>query len=199
VTTPTQCFEALADDACWLTFSAEERRKVDAFFERWQIRPGDRILEPGCGSGRLTALLADRVGPEGRVMAFDASAAFIQRAIERRLPAQVSLHLVRAELATIDEGTFDHVICFNVFPHLVPHASIAARLATALRPGGVFWIAHTCSRTFVNDIHRRGPACIHDHLLPAPEELAALVGAAGLVDIEIHDGEDRFLARAVRR
>jgi hypothetical protein len=90
------------------------------------------------------------------------------------------------------------VICFNVFPHLVPQAITTRRLVEALRPGGVFWIAHTCGRGFVNAVHARGPRAIHGHRLPAPRALARLLGEAGLAEIEIEDGRERFLARGVR-
>jgi SAM-dependent methyltransferase len=192
------CFDGIAGDACWQAFTPEDERKVEAFLRRWQVRPGDRVLEPGCGSGRLTVVLAAQVGPAGRVVAFDSSPAFIARAAARGLPLQVTLQTAAAETIPLSAGAFDHVICFNVFPHLVPQAALAARLAASLRPGGVFWIAHTCSRAFVNDIHRCGPASIHDHILPAPGELTGLLRSAGLDGIEIDDGPDHFLARAVR-
>jgi demethylmenaquinone methyltransferase/2-methoxy-6-polyprenyl-1,4-benzoquinol methylase len=192
------CFETLAGDDAWHAFTAGEARKVDGFLARWALRPGDRVLEPGCGSGRLTALLAARVGPAGRVLAFDSSLAFVDRALGRGLPPNVTLRRADARSAALEPASFDHVVCFNVFPHLVPLAEVAARLAGALRPGGSFWIAHTCSREFVNDIHRRGPEGIRDHLLPAPAELEALLAGAGLREIEIDDAADRFFARATR-
>ena len=37
----------------------------------WGIEPGTRVLEIGCGQGDLTAVLADAVGPTGRVLAVD--------------------------------------------------------------------------------------------------------------------------------
>ena len=197
-TDSADCFAALVSDARWRTFSAEEQPKVDAFVRRWEIKPGDRVLEPGCGSGRLTAVLAELTGPTGRVEAFDCSQEFLRLAAQRRLPPHVTLHAAWAEALPLAPESFDHVVCFNVFPHLVPQAVIARRLAAALRPGGVFWIAHTCSRAAVNAIHRSGPPEIHDHILPAPQRLSRLLREAGLMGVEIEDGADHFLARAVR-
>lgn len=192
------CFDTLATDTRWHGFSAPERRTVDAFVRRWQIMPGDRVLEPGCGSGRLTVVLAELTGPAGRVVAFDSSAAFMRLAAQRNLPPHVTLHSACAETLPIAPGSFDHVVCFNVFPHLVPQGAMARRFVAALRPGGVFWIAHTRSRQFVNAAHRRGPPAMHNHLLPAPRLLARLLGDAGFEQIEIEDETDRFLVRAVR-
>ncbi|MFJ3174834.1 methyltransferase domain-containing protein [Streptomyces roseus] len=40
----------------------------------WQIAPGATVLELGCGQGDMTAVLAEAVGPEGRVVAVDVAA-----------------------------------------------------------------------------------------------------------------------------
>ena len=197
-TNSARCFDELATDNRWLTFSVEERRKVDAFVRSWGIRPGDRVLEPGCGSGRLTVVLAALTGPTGRVVAFDSSPEFMRLAAQRNLPSHVTLHTAEAETVPLAPASFEHVICFNVFPHLVPQNVIMRRFAAALRPGGVLWIAHTGSRAFVNAIHRHGPPSLHDHLLPAPRQLTRLLREAGLNEVEIEDAAGRFLARAVR-
>jgi demethylmenaquinone methyltransferase/2-methoxy-6-polyprenyl-1,4-benzoquinol methylase len=191
-------FDALASDARWRTFTPEERLRVDGFVRRWRIKPGDCVLEPGCGSGRLTAVLAALTGPTGRVVAFDCSPKFLRLAAQRHLPSHVTLHGAWAEALPLAPESFDHVVCFNVFPHLVPQAVVARRLSAALRPGGAFWIAHTCSRAAVNAIHRSGPPVLHDHILPAPRKLTRLLRDAGLKEVEIEDGADHFLARAVR-
>jgi demethylmenaquinone methyltransferase/2-methoxy-6-polyprenyl-1,4-benzoquinol methylase len=191
------CFDTLATDTRWHEFRAAERRTVAAFVRRWRIQPGDRVLEPGCGSGRLTAVLAALTGPAGRVVAFDSSPEFMRLVVRRRLPRHVTLHTARADTLPLAPASFDHVVCFNVFPHLVPQATMVRRFAAALRPGGVFWIAHTGSRQFVNAVHRSGPPSLHDHLLPAPRLLARLLRAAGLDEVEIEDRADHFLARAI--
>jgi demethylmenaquinone methyltransferase/2-methoxy-6-polyprenyl-1,4-benzoquinol methylase len=156
------------------------------------------VLEPGCGAGRLTAVLARLTGPAGRVVAFDSSREFIQVAALRGLPAQVSLHRAPVLSFPLPPAEFDHIVCFNVFPHLRPPAAVTRRLAAALKPGGFFWIAHTCSRQFVNAVHRGGPPSIRRHLLPAAGGLTRLLRSAGLDEIEIEDAAGHFFARAVR-
>jgi demethylmenaquinone methyltransferase/2-methoxy-6-polyprenyl-1,4-benzoquinol methylase len=195
---PASSFDMLAADARWSTFSADELGKVDSFIRRWHIGPGDRVLEPGCGSGRLTEILAAQTGPAGLVHAFDASPRLMRIAEARNLPAHAILRTARAEALQLAPGSFDHIVCFNVLPHLVPLESIIGRLAASLRPGGYFWVAHTRSRDDVNALHRRGPAFLNGHILPSPRDLGALLRGAGLHQIEIEDGPDRFHAGAVR-
>jgi demethylmenaquinone methyltransferase/2-methoxy-6-polyprenyl-1,4-benzoquinol methylase len=192
------CFDTLAADTRWRIFTVEERRKVDAFVRRWKIKPGDRVLEPGCGAGRLTEVLAALTGPAGSVVAFDASPEFMRLTAQRALPPHVSLHTARVDALPLPPAFFDHVVCFNVFPHLTPLPEPTRRLTAVLRPRGVFWIAHTRSQTFVNAVHREGPPEIHEHILPGPEELTRLLRDAGLGEIEIEDDAGFFLAHAVR-
>jgi demethylmenaquinone methyltransferase/2-methoxy-6-polyprenyl-1,4-benzoquinol methylase len=196
---PANPFDMLAADARWSTFSAAEREKVDAFVRSWRIRPGDRVLEPGCGSGRLTEILAAQTGPAGQVLAFDASPRLMRLARARKLPPHVTLCTVQAEALELSPESFDHVVCFNVLPHLVPLESVVCRLAASLRTGGSFWIAHTHSRDEVNAVHRNGPAFLSGHILPTPREVEALLRGAGLDRIEIDNGADHFAAGAVRR
>ena len=197
-TDSAKCFDTLAADTRWHAFDAEERRKVDAFVCRWGIKPGDRVLEPGCGAGRLTEVLAALTGPTGELVAFDVSPEFMRLTARRCLPPQVILHTACLDTLPLAPDSFDHVVCFNVFPHLTPLLATTRHFASVLRPQGMFWIAHTCSRRFVNAIHREGPQVLHEHVFPAPEELTQLLRAAGFGEIEIDDGADHFLARAVR-
>ena len=39
--------------------------------DAWDLKKGSRVLEIGCGQGDMTAVLADRVGPDGHVTAVD--------------------------------------------------------------------------------------------------------------------------------
>jgi SAM-dependent methyltransferase len=50
---------------------ARQTRFRRALVDDWQIAPGARVLEIGCGQGDTTAVLADAVGPGGRVTAVD--------------------------------------------------------------------------------------------------------------------------------
>src|SRR4051795_8994416 len=66
--------------------------------ERLELRGDETVLDAGCGSGRLTQLLVERL-PEGRVIGVDASASMIEAARGRLGDAA---ELVVADLATLD-------------------------------------------------------------------------------------------------
>lgn len=47
------------------------------------LHSGDRVLEPGCGTGLNFSLIQRRIGPEGRIIGVDLSGAMLQRARDR--------------------------------------------------------------------------------------------------------------------
>jgi demethylmenaquinone methyltransferase/2-methoxy-6-polyprenyl-1,4-benzoquinol methylase len=184
-------FDRMSVDPLWWEFTDEERSKVDGFMELFGVAPGDRVLEPGCGTGRLTELLAKAVGPSGRVLACDTSPAMIGRARARDLGGVVEF----ACAPVLEVGASDHwdaTICFNVLPHLLPMAHHLRTMRGWLRPGASLWICHSASRKFINEIHTE--AGMPDHQVPTLDELRCLLDAAGLAWGGGEDLPDRYWA-----
>ena len=147
-----ETFNRMSDDPEWWEFGPEERSKVDDFIKRFNLRPGDRVLEPGCGTGRFSELLAATVGPNGRVLACDTSPAMIAQARTRRLGAAVEFACAPV-LEAGAAGPWDAIVCFNVLPHLLPIAEHLRTMRGWMRPGASLWICHSASRQCINDIH----------------------------------------------
>ena len=95
------------------------------------VGPGWRCLEVGAGGGSISQWLADRVGPEGRVVAADVSLRFLT-AIERENLEARELDILGSDLP---EGEFDLVYARLVAEHLGTDAVRA--MARCVRPGGV--------------------------------------------------------------
>ena len=92
------------------------------------LSPGDRIVDLGCGAGRVLGELAGR-GCYGRLAGADRNLPSLRLAGERGLP------VVRAELATLPfaDATFDAGILHAVLTTLVPRTRRAAVLLEARR------------------------------------------------------------------
>lgn len=74
--------------------------------EALELRPGDVVLDVGCGTGLNFGLLQDAIGPTGQVIGVDASAAMLTQAAARSLRAGwTNVHLVRADATTVDADT----------------------------------------------------------------------------------------------
>jgi trans-aconitate 2-methyltransferase len=101
---------------------------------RLDLRGDETVLDAGCGSGRITALIAERV-PDGRVIGVDASASMIDAARER-LGDDADLRV--ADLVGLDLGgdTVDVVFSTATFHWIADHDVLFASLRAALADGG---------------------------------------------------------------
>lgn len=154
------------------SYSPEEQKKLDRLFAVTGPLAGLRILEPGCGTGRLTEVLAGKAGPEGRVVAMDISPLMIAEA-HRRLSGSGNVNLILGPVETRigDLGMFDQVICHQVFPHFLDQAAALAALSRILKPGGELVISHFKSSAEINDVHRKAGTAVAEDAIPSAETM----------------------------
>ena len=106
-----------------------------AVLERLELAGDETVLDAGCGSGRVTALLLERL-PEGRVIGVDASAAMIEKAGER-FAGDERVELRVCDLLDLDlSEEVDAVFSGATFHWILEHQRLFERLHAALRPGG---------------------------------------------------------------
>ncbi|MDP9399963.1 MAG: methyltransferase domain-containing protein [Actinomycetota bacterium] len=102
-----------------------------AVLDRLALTGTETVLDAGCGSGRVTALLADRAA---RVVAVDADPAMVAHA---RAALGDRATVLRADLQELElDAPVDAVFSNAVFHWVPDHPRLFARLAGALRPGG---------------------------------------------------------------
>lgn len=101
--------------------------------ERADLHGEETVLDAGCGSGRVTAMLIERL-PRGRVIAVDGSAAMIEQvgSVLRSGDEAILADLLELEL----EEAVDLVFSSAVFHWLLDHDRLFSNLRRALRPGG---------------------------------------------------------------
>lgn len=103
------------------------------------LRPGERVLDVGCGRGAALYPAAERVAPEGTVVGVDLSEDMVRLLAEelaRAGVANASVHRSDAEALDVAPGSFDVVLCAFVLHVLVHPDEAAAGFVRALRPGG---------------------------------------------------------------
>jgi trans-aconitate 2-methyltransferase len=107
--------------------------------DRLPLRGDETVLDAGCGTGRVTALLCERL-PDGHVIAVDADAAMVA-ACRATLGEQVDagqVEVAQVDLLALDlEGAVDAVLSTATFHWILDHDALFARLFAALRPGGL--------------------------------------------------------------
>jgi trans-aconitate 2-methyltransferase len=151
----------------------------------------ERVLDAGCGTGQVTALLRERV-PHGEVVALDGSAAMIEQA-RARLGADRVAYLVAdlgAPLAL--ERPVDAILSTATFHWIPDHDALFANLAAVLRPGG--HLAAQCGgagniASIEAALRSMGEDFAGRKNFATPEATRARLAAAGFTDIAcwLHD------------
>ena len=111
-----------------------------AVLERLELNGDELVLDAGCGSGRVTQALAERL-PHGRVLALDQSESMVQAARERlaKAPGGVSdsVEVRVTDLLELDlSEPVDAILSTATFHWIADHPTLFARLHAALAPGG---------------------------------------------------------------
>lgn len=109
-------------------------RKV---LSRLDLRGDETVVDAGCGSGRLTAELLDRL-PRGRVIAVDASPAMLEVAARELERFGDRVELLHSDLLQLDlDAVADVVVSTATFHWVLDHPALFARLRRVLKPGGL--------------------------------------------------------------
>jgi len=161
--------------------------------DRLALRGDETVLDAGCGTGRVTRALLERL-PRGRVIAVDASPAMIAVA-RAALPPEVDVR--RADLLELElDEPVDAILSTATFHWVLDHDRLFARLFAALAPGG--WLAAQCGgEGNVANIHGAAAAvCAREPFAPhfegwtgpwrfaTPAQTRASLAAAGFDSIE---------------
>jgi len=113
---------------------AHRRRAVNAL----GLRPGDSVVEVGCGTGLNFPLIQREIGPEGRIVGVDLTDAMLAQAQHRiETNGWINVSLVQADVAEFEFPTGVDAILATYAHSLLPECrEVIARGATALSAGG---------------------------------------------------------------
>jgi cyclopropane-fatty-acyl-phospholipid synthase len=168
-----------------------QERKLDYICRKLRLRPGERLLDIGCGWGGLIMHAAAHYGVQA--VGITLSVPQAERARQRLLESGLN-DRCRAEVSDyrdIDHGQqYDKLVSVGMFEH-VSEALLPEYFGRAwdlLRPGGVFLnhgIAHSAT------YRRRGPSFIDHYVFPDSElvPISASLRAAELSGFEVRDVE----------
>jgi len=122
------------DAATYDRVSGPQVEMAEAVLERLPLRGDETVLDAGCGSGRVTTLLLERL-PEGRVVAVDAAPSMVEHAREA-LPRDRATVLCQSLTELTLDQPVDAAFSNAVFHWIADHDRLFERLFAALKPGG---------------------------------------------------------------
>jgi ubiquinone/menaquinone biosynthesis C-methylase UbiE len=170
----------------WLVSFGREREFRESILRCAKLKPGESVLDVGCGTGTLAIAAKRSVGAAGTVQGIDASPEMIARAKKKAKNANqdVSFQNALAEALPFRAAEFDVVLATLMLHHLPrkPRQQCAFEVRRVLRPGGrvlaVDFAGGTKQRTWLpQHFHVR-------HGRVAPQDLIALFTEVGLRPVE---------------
>jgi trans-aconitate 2-methyltransferase len=173
--------------------STPQVEMAKAVLERLPLRGDETVLDAGCGSGRVTALLLERL-PDGHVVAVDSAPSMVEHAREALPPSRATV-LCQSLTELILEEPVDAAFSNAVFHWIADHERLFQRLSAALKPGAR--LVAQCGgkgnidafRRLADEVAAEPPYAEHmsDFEGPwnyaAPEDTEALLAAAGFDEV----------------
>jgi len=190
------------DAAAYDRVSDPQARWGAAVLDRLPLEGDERVLDAGCGSGRVTALLLDRV-PRGSVVALDSSETMLEQA-RKNLGHDPRVEFVRADLGVRPlpvTGMVDAVFSNATFHWVADHDALFANLADVTRPGARMATQSGGRGNIANVIRAledAGDEWGASRAFAGVEETRRRLEASGFVDIRVwlHDEPTRFQSGA---
>lgn len=181
-----------------LTFGQEQKLR-EATLDLARIKPGEHILEVGCGTGTVSLIAKRKAGPESQVAAVDIAPDMIE--IARRKAAKsgldVEFQVGRIEAIPFPDNQFDLVLSSLMLHHV--HGDAAKQqgmreVFRVLKPGGRLLIVDA---TLPKNPHLRSLASLvvgREMLAHSVEAFIPMLEKAGFADIETGPTSSSFLA-----
>jgi SAM-dependent methyltransferase len=118
--------------------------KARSIIDQLELRSGMTALDAGCGPGRITIPLAQRVGPEGEVTAIDIQPAMLRRAENKARTAGVAnIRFLQIGLGEgkLQDNWYDRALLVTVLGEIPDRQRALQEIFEALKPGGLLSIS----------------------------------------------------------
>lgn len=180
--------------------SDPQTRWGTAVLDRLDLRGDDRVLDAGCGTGRVSELLLRRI-PRGQLVALDADPAMIAEARQRLAPYGERVEFVVANLLDpLSMAPVDAIFSTAALHWIGDHDRLFANLAAVLKPDGQLVVQ--CGGAgnvagFLSLMEELGEAAGAPWYFATPEDTRARLDQLGFTDIQVwlSDEPTRFDTR----
>ncbi|WP_252395160.1 class I SAM-dependent methyltransferase [Streptantibioticus parmotrematis] len=181
--------------ATWDTKFPDDTPAYEAAVAELRLRPGDRVLDAGCGTGRALAACRAAVGADGVVIGADLTPQMLAEAARAGRDRIALLAEADASRLPLRDGVLDAVLAAGLVHHLGDPAQGLREFARVCRPGARLALFHPIGRAAL--AARRGHTLTPDDVRAEPN-LRPLLARTGWTLAAYDDSDERYLALAVR-
>jgi ubiquinone/menaquinone biosynthesis C-methylase UbiE len=175
---------------------SEDKVQIQKLVKRFDLKPGDWVLDVGTGKGILLSYLSPQVKNRGKIVALDFSWNMISRskAINRRK----NIYFVNAsvEALPIKDQKIDCITCLDTFAHVCAQKEAMREMGRVLRKGGRLYVAHSSGKKEVASFHKKVGGVVKQDTLPSNSMMMKIMQSAGLKKIKIIDQPELYWASA---
>ncbi len=173
-------------------------QKLRYLADRLCIKPGDKILDVGSGTGIFLPFLAEKTGSYCNVFAMDIAENMLLESSKKHKGKATTYIQADISRSPFKSDYFDAIICYSSFPHFADKGASISEIWRILKSGGTFSICHTSSRLEINALHASKVEVCRD-LLPDDCELFGMLRGAGFEDTIVEDKNEYYFAAAQKR
>ncbi len=117
--------------------------RAASIVEHLELQPGMNVVDIGCGPGRVSIPLAQKVGPQGKVVALDIQEAMLEKTREKARAAGLSnITFLEAGIGDgkLEPNAYDRAVLVTVLGEIPAQERALKEIFNALKPGGILSI-----------------------------------------------------------
>ena len=183
-------FNSIAKD--WDNIIEVNEGKINYLLSKLNLKEDDTILDIGTGTGVLIPFLIN-LSPKGLIKGVDISKGMLDIARDKFK----NISNVQFELCDVENDNlldkYDKIILYSMYPHLENKTRTIVNLVEHnLKDNGILMIAHSSSREFLNNMHKRTDERVSDSLLMEVNEQRDIFINIGLNVIDAFENDEMY-------
>lgn len=133
----------------WLRWLVEienpftKNNRSSTIVRQLDIQPGMKVMDIGCGPGRVTIPLAEAVGKSGVVIAIDIQKEMLERAKKKAIAKDLhNIHFIRASMGSgeLEQTQVERAVLVNVLGEIPEKRAALHEIFNRLQPGGILCV-----------------------------------------------------------